>query len=460
MFTIPMTRNAVSTFLRGERGAVTIEGAIMLPTVVLVYISGYTYFDAYRREGNLESISYTMSDALTRLGKDTTITPAYVDGLHDLFVFQSNGGEETFMRVTSVQKVKDELTVDMTYATEGAFGHNDESILAYADRIPPMLNGEEVIITELSALHEPAGSIGFKRRRSHMIQVSKTREGKSFKWDGPAVPTGRAGGGFAGFPDSADDEGENGWDAGDPGPLDPGRSDPDGSDPGVGDPDPADPGGTDPGTGTTDPADPGGTDPNAGGTGTGSNVPGSTSGPCGGLSGRELDDCYADYNKAISEVLERCDGKFTGDRGEACFQYEMAKEGYDEGWGYTKPQVVTTSWPPAIAECDSKSNDREMNQCYGKAVEKVVKCGDHSGRNVWKRDICLVEELDEIGVTLPGPHFGYNGGVWPPVIPSCSGWFSGFCTTWQTYTWAQCGSSNSNASMECRADLWEDWFKD
>jgi hypothetical protein len=172
-------------FLRGEAGAVTVEGVIVLPALIAVYIAGYTFFDMYRREVRIETAAYAISDALSRLDDGTLVDEDYLNGLLGLFELHTGTRQNSFLRVTLVEMLDGNLNVrpNQSLAVGNAVPHDSTSILAIAaGRIPALRPGASVLVTELSSTYTPAGFVGSGQRKVHAILVAKNRSGGTFSW--------------------------------------------------------------------------------------------------------------------------------------------------------------------------------------------------------------------------------------------------------------------------------------
>jgi hypothetical protein len=182
---------ALARFLRSEHGAISVEAAILLPVLILFYLATYTFFDAYRREATMTKASYAVSDLISRR---TIASPAFLEGLHDVLGFATGFEDETWLRVTIVERDGGTIRVGTSYATGGHPALDRASLSPHLHRLPPMEDGEVLTLLEVVAEHAPAFDIGLPPRRTHTMIATPQRQGGQLAWDPSDLPIAIPGG--------------------------------------------------------------------------------------------------------------------------------------------------------------------------------------------------------------------------------------------------------------------------
>lgn len=135
----------LSAFVRNQHGTTTVEFILVMPLIVFWIGGTLTFFNAFSEYTKSVKATYTVADILSR---QTVIDDNYIDNMNRLFAnFMKQSTNDVWLRVSSIAKVSDTLTVDWSTAT-GI--HNP---LAVADDIPTeiipdLLDEESIILVE------------------------------------------------------------------------------------------------------------------------------------------------------------------------------------------------------------------------------------------------------------------------------------------------------------------------
>ncbi|MGB3408407.1 MAG: hypothetical protein WBA67_13035 [Jannaschia sp.] len=176
-----------AAFLRDDRAALSIEAAIMLPLLAVLYVTGFGYFDAYRREAVLTKATYTMGDLLSR--EEGTITPFDLEGLQDVFEFLTFSEGDTWLRTTEVRRTGDSVAVTWSYATDGNQVMTTARLQGYLNQIPSLADGERVVLTESFTDFEPVFNIGLTDRTFTRFITTRQRYAPRLDLDSTVMPS-------------------------------------------------------------------------------------------------------------------------------------------------------------------------------------------------------------------------------------------------------------------------------
>ena len=163
--TDPLARlaRAPRRFWRDERAALSIEAAIMIPVLMFLYAAGFSWFDAYRRESEIDRASYAVSDLLSRRGD--LVTPADLDGLQGVFeTLVGASPEGAYMRFTELRRGAAGIEVVWSYATDDRPALTTARAQGLLRQIPTLAPDERVTLVEAYTYDAPAFNVGIRER--------------------------------------------------------------------------------------------------------------------------------------------------------------------------------------------------------------------------------------------------------------------------------------------------------
>ncbi len=150
-------------FARDERGVLTIEAVIMLPVLIFLFVAGFAYFDAYRREAQIDRASYAVSDLLSR--REDVLDPTDLEGLQDLFeALTRSAPNATYMRFSELHRTPAGIAVVWSYATDDQLALTTPRAQGLLRRIPTLAAGERVTLVESFSIEEPFFAVGLRDR--------------------------------------------------------------------------------------------------------------------------------------------------------------------------------------------------------------------------------------------------------------------------------------------------------
>jgi hypothetical protein len=174
-----MTR--LRSFLRDNRGTLSVEAAIMVPAIFLVYLAVFTFFHTFRADAANAKASYSVADMLSR--ETNKVNQAYVDGLNSVFAYMTRAREPTWIRVSSVVWHEDTKKCELRWsaASKGHLPLTD--VTSIEARIPMMADGDTVNVVETFMPYTPAFNVGLDRMTFGNLVVTRPRFAPKLDWD-------------------------------------------------------------------------------------------------------------------------------------------------------------------------------------------------------------------------------------------------------------------------------------
>lgn len=150
-------RNQLKSFIKGEKGAIVVEMALVTPILAFVLYMSYVFFDAYRIKNTAQKATYTIADLLSR--RTDGIDEAYMEGMKELFDFLAKTDPGTTdLRVSSILYKADVALNEVKWSYVS--GDNmplltDEMLQLEVDKIPATADGDYLILVETFVSYEP-----------------------------------------------------------------------------------------------------------------------------------------------------------------------------------------------------------------------------------------------------------------------------------------------------------------
>lgn len=148
-------------FLGDERGSIAVEGMLVLPMLVWVYLGTYVFFDAYRAQSINVKAGYTIGDIVSR--ESGFVTPEYMDSLYQMQGVLTDTMEPRTLRVTAFRYVAATDTYQVRWSEARGPGigrHTTGSLAALRGQLPVMADNRVGILTETTVSYEPRYDVG------------------------------------------------------------------------------------------------------------------------------------------------------------------------------------------------------------------------------------------------------------------------------------------------------------
>ena len=163
-------RRRCRRFVRDCRGSLAFETVIVLPMLLTAFLMTVVFYDVFRTENTNAKAAYAVADTLSR--RVTPVTPAHLEGLHDLYIALSRARHPTQMRVTSIEwdAPAEVYRVQWSYGTRSTEALTDADLQDMRDRLPMMMTGDTYVLVETRLDYTPPLDIGIGQRRlQHLI---------------------------------------------------------------------------------------------------------------------------------------------------------------------------------------------------------------------------------------------------------------------------------------------------
>lgn len=135
----------LNRFRRDQNGTTTVEFLLVMPLIIFWVGGTFTFFNAFSEYTKAVKATYTVADILSR---QTLVDDDYIDDMNRLFAnFMNKSTNDVWIRVSSIEKVNNQLGIDWSTATgmhEPLSGYSDIP----AEIIPDLLDQESVILVE------------------------------------------------------------------------------------------------------------------------------------------------------------------------------------------------------------------------------------------------------------------------------------------------------------------------
>lgn len=171
-------------FAGDSRGTIAVEALIVLPLLFFVLILSVVYYDAYRTMNTNAKAAYVVADLISR--QTAPVTPAYLDGLGQVYATLAGPRHPTWLRISSIDRdpQTEALRIRWSHATGGMDALSAERLADITHRVPPLTTGETVLLVETLMDYTAPTTVGPVRTLVHVIPT-RPRFVPRVVFDGP-----------------------------------------------------------------------------------------------------------------------------------------------------------------------------------------------------------------------------------------------------------------------------------
>lgn len=156
-------KTALNGFRRDEKGDITLEALIVLPSLLVLLAVSWVYFDVMRQQSINQKANFTIGDMISR--ETEILNESYIDNARNLlFHLTKAHGNDVDLRVTVVQYAQNgngNGNGNGSYQFVWSKARGDWSPLYQADlasylpRLPVLANGDQTILVETRDKYTP-----------------------------------------------------------------------------------------------------------------------------------------------------------------------------------------------------------------------------------------------------------------------------------------------------------------
>lgn len=156
-------RTSLHGFVRSDQaGSVSFETVLILPLLLWFYVGSFVFFDAFKVYNRNVKAAYTVSDMLSR--QTNAINNAYLEGLTDVFDYMASQRHANWLQVAQIrwQGSNNRYRVDWSRGTNGTNADRikNTNLAEIEDRLPPLVNGERILVVRSYTNYVPAFAVG------------------------------------------------------------------------------------------------------------------------------------------------------------------------------------------------------------------------------------------------------------------------------------------------------------
>ncbi|MGR3513630.1 MAG: TadE/TadG family type IV pilus assembly protein [Paracoccaceae bacterium] len=172
------------SFLRNERGSLSIEALIAIPILFMGFAMTMVFWDAFKTITVSQKATYTVADILSR---EAEVDDDFLTTVYEVYDFLSHSKEPTALRITVISQAFDadtnssDIDIEWSEGRGGLSGLTNLSSLE--DRIPPMHDGEWLIIVESEQEWVPFFQVGLSDYRFFDVSITRPRFSGTLVYD-------------------------------------------------------------------------------------------------------------------------------------------------------------------------------------------------------------------------------------------------------------------------------------
>jgi len=182
MFLNKLKPTLQNKFLKDEKGAVAIEAMIMIPAILIVLVSIFTLYDAFRQNTMHQKAAYTIGDMVSR--ETMSIDNDYIDGVQGIFKTLTRSSQESSVRISILYYDEGTNTFKLDWSESRgdhqALTENDVS--GWATRLPVLVDQERIIVVETYADYVPPFNTGLGTREISNFIFTRPRYAPQVTW--------------------------------------------------------------------------------------------------------------------------------------------------------------------------------------------------------------------------------------------------------------------------------------
>ena len=154
-------KRPIVRFAHDTNASIAVEAALIIPLLAAWFVGSFVFFDAFKSRSTALKATATIAEVLSRRTED--VTPIYLDNLHELYETLALTENSSALRVTMIEWKDGEHGVIWSHSsneTANGLQTTQTQQSDFAQRIPIMSEGEQVILVETFQDYNPAFNVG------------------------------------------------------------------------------------------------------------------------------------------------------------------------------------------------------------------------------------------------------------------------------------------------------------
>ncbi|MRU16468.1 pilus assembly protein [Roseovarius sp. A21] len=155
-------KRLLKDFRKDTHGSIMVETVIALPMLFWATAATYEFHEVHRYQSAREKATYTIADMISR--EEFAITSNYLDRTLTVFDDMTNDEGENQIRVSVVEYDEDTQKYHVSWSHTRGTGTledlDDTSINEQTDRLPELIEGQQIILVEAVSVYTPSFKVG------------------------------------------------------------------------------------------------------------------------------------------------------------------------------------------------------------------------------------------------------------------------------------------------------------
>lgn len=147
-------------FGQDTSGTVTVEFALIMPTLFWAFMATYVFFDGYRQSAINLKAAYTIGDLVSR--ETDAINDAYIDSMVEVMELMTRTPSDVDLRISVIRWDADDDRYYLDWTANRGFIDelSNATIGNIEDKLPVMPDNERVILVETNNVFVPLFNVG------------------------------------------------------------------------------------------------------------------------------------------------------------------------------------------------------------------------------------------------------------------------------------------------------------
>ncbi len=173
----------LKAFRDDVEGSVSIEAVMIFPALFWAFCAMVVFFDAYRQTSVNNKAAYTISDMISR--ETQPMNPQYLENAKKFLDYLTiSDGSDTSLRVSLLRwkAANQEFETVWSETVGNKTALQTDNVKSWSDRLPIMVNNEQIIVVETWTDYEPPLNVGLAARDISSFVFTRPRFSPQIVW--------------------------------------------------------------------------------------------------------------------------------------------------------------------------------------------------------------------------------------------------------------------------------------